>query len=87
MPKKNKYTVITDDSIVHEVIKKYDQRSFVGTLKYGATLDRDDLNTVLWIDHAIEELMDATLYLTRLKRDLKNGLRTGSETWRDQSQD
>ena len=59
------------DSIVKSVIKKYQQRSEVGQQKYGVTLDRNDLNYIQWIQHLQEELMDATLYLEKLKSELE----------------
>jgi hypothetical protein len=33
-------------------------------------LDREDLSVVEWINHTQEELMDATLYLEKLKKTL-----------------
>ncbi len=59
------------DSIVDAVVQKFLQRSAVGQAKYGVTLDRTDLTTKDWIQHTQEELMDAILYLERLKQDLK----------------
>jgi len=59
------------DSIVKSVIKKYQQRSEVGQQKYGVTLDRNDLNYIQWIQHLQEELMDATLYLEKLRSELE----------------
>ena len=61
------------DSVVRAVIEKFAQRSRVGQEKYGVTLDRTDLKTVDWIVHTQEELMDAILYLERLKRDFTAG--------------
>ena len=58
------------DSVVSSVMQKYIQRSLVGKKKYGTTLDRDDLTIVEWINHTQEELMDATLYLEKLKKTL-----------------
>ena len=58
------------DSIVQSVLDQYIQRSLVGKKKYGTTLDRDDLSIVDWIQHTQEELMDATLYLEKLKRTM-----------------
>ena len=58
------------DSVVTSVMQKYIQRSLVGKKKYGTTLDRDDLTVVEWINHTQEELMDATLYLEKLKKTL-----------------
>jgi hypothetical protein len=56
------------DSIVAAVIKKFAERSEVGIKKYGVTLDRTDLKTADWIQHTQEELMDAILYLEKLKQ-------------------
>jgi len=56
------------DSIVAAVIKKFADRSEVGIKKYGVTLDRTDLKTADWIQHTQEELMDAILYLEKLKQ-------------------
>lgn len=56
------------DSIVNSVVQKFLQRSAVGQAKYGVTLDRTDLTTKDWIQHTQEELMDAILYLEKLKQ-------------------
>ena len=52
-----------EDTIVAAVIKKFSERSELGKKKYGVTLDRTDLKTLDWINHAQEELMDGILYL------------------------
>lgn len=57
------------DSIVESVVNKYKQRSEVGIKKYGVTLDRKDLNFSDWLTHLQEELMDATLYIEKLKQE------------------
>lgn len=49
----------SDDTVVASVISSFQERSRAGQLKYGTTLDRTDL-----------ELMDAILYLERLKREM-----------------
>ena len=59
-----------NDKIVHNVIHKLAERSILGKEKYGTTLDREDLTIEDWIQHAQEELMDATLYLEKLKKKL-----------------
>lgn len=59
------------DSIVQAVVAKFLKRSEVGQTKYGTTLDRTDLKTLDWIQHAQEELMDGILYLEKLKREYK----------------
>lgn len=56
------------DSIVESVISKFQKRSDVGIQKYGTTLDRNDLTTLEWINHAQEEAMDFILYLEKLKQ-------------------
>ena len=60
------------DSIVAAVIKKFQERSDLGQKKYGTTLDRTDLKTLDWIQHAQEELMDGILYLEKLKQSFSH---------------
>lgn len=55
------------DKYVKRVRKKYKKRSEVGIKKYNTTLERRDLNFKDWLNHLQEELMDATLYIERLK--------------------
>jgi len=62
--------VFTNDTIVNTVIESFISRSNLGFKKYNKTLDREDLSTVDWVNHAQEELMDAILYLERLKKNL-----------------
>jgi hypothetical protein len=52
------------------VIAKYRERSETGIKKYGTTLERKDLNLIDWLNHLQEELMDASLYVERLKEEL-----------------
>jgi hypothetical protein len=58
------------DSVVTAVLRKYTERSLFGKKKYGTDLDRKDLTIVEWVQHTQEELMDATLYLEKLKQTL-----------------
>jgi len=58
------------DSIVFSIIRQFKDRADVGKKKYGTTLDREDLSSKDWIQHAQEELMDAILYLEKLKNVL-----------------
>ena len=57
------------DPIVIKVLAKYYERSQLGIQKYGRTLNRDDLNLIEWLNHLQEELMDATLYIEKLKQE------------------
>ena len=55
------------DSIVDSIVDKFISRSNVGKAKYGTTLDRDDWSLDQWIENAIEEHMDAILYLQKIR--------------------
>jgi len=59
-----------EDTVVASVVRSFQERSRAGQLKYGTTLDRTDLTPVQWAQHMQEELMDAILYLERLKREI-----------------
>ena len=52
------------DSIVDQVVRKYEIRSAVGINKYGTTLQTNNKDNFL--QHLQEELMDATLYIEKL---------------------
>jgi hypothetical protein len=54
-----------------QVINKIRERAEVGKNKYGVTMERTDLNTLEWLVHLQEELMDAAVYVERLLNDLK----------------
>jgi len=56
---------IPTDPIVDSVVKKFQDRSAVGIKKYGTTLH--DNNTDDFLNHLQEELMDAILYIEKLK--------------------
>lgn len=62
------------DSVVENVINRLKDRARIGFQKYGTDLDRNDLITEQWIEHAIEEALDFSLYLTKLKNQLKKSL-------------
>jgi len=55
------------DKYVQQVKKNFEERSQTGIKKYNTTLERTDLNFIEWLNHLQEELMDATLYIERLK--------------------
>jgi hypothetical protein len=60
------------DKIVQNVIDKFGQRSELGKSKYGTTLEDNDLPLLDWLSHLQEELMDATLYIEKLKSELRD---------------
>jgi len=53
--------------ILDELIKEYESREGRGFLKYGTTMDREDLSLSEWVQHALEESMDLSLYLFKIK--------------------
>lgn len=60
------------DKIVERVRDAFKKRSERGLEKYGTTLERNDLTNLEWLQHLQEELMDATLYIEKLKDEEKN---------------
>jgi hypothetical protein len=66
----NQTTQPQEDTVVASVVASFQERSRAGQLKYGTTLDRTDLSPLQWAQHMQEELMDAILYLERLKREI-----------------
>ena len=63
----NKKQIEFRDPVVERVVDKFVSRSDVGFAKYGVTLEDDKSNLFQWINHLQEELMDAVLYLQKLK--------------------
>jgi len=61
-----------EDKNVISVIRKYYTRANHGLQKYGVTTERNDLTLFDWLNHLQDELMDATIYVERLKRDIMN---------------
>jgi|688.fasta_scaffold460867_3 hypothetical protein len=57
------------DEIVDQVVNKYYMRSVVGIKKYSTTLEGN--NTDDFLEHALEEAMDFTLYIMKIKSILK----------------
>ena len=54
-----------EDPIVKQVVDSFQERSKVGIEKYGTTLHEN--NTDDFLEHLQQELMDATLYIQKLK--------------------
>lgn len=57
------------DKVVSQVLNKFKERSKIGIKKYGTTLHEN--NTDDFKNHLQEELMDAILYLQKLKNNDK----------------
>lgn len=59
------------DMIIEQLREMLLQRSQTGIKKYGTTLERTDLTSSEWCQHVLEELLDASGYILRLKSDLQ----------------
>ena len=53
------------------VAKKLLLRAKIGEKKYGTTMERNDLSLEEWLNHLQEELLDATVYLEKLKQEIQ----------------
>ena len=59
------------DKNVENVVKQLRDREEEGLLKYGVNTERKDLSTLEWLQHLQEELMDASVYIEKLKSEMK----------------
>lgn len=64
---------INKNAILTQVLDKLITQTNKGVEKYGETVNPDSLETVEWIDHAIEESIDHIIYLTVLKHKIVEG--------------
>jgi len=55
--------------IEDEVCEEIQARAERGLNKYGVTMERGDLNTREWLQHLLEELLDAAVYVKRLQKE------------------
>lgn len=62
---------IKPDKNVEAVRQMLKQRYEVGFIKYGVTTERKDIDLLGWLQHLQEELLDAAVYIQRLKDELK----------------
>lgn len=69
---KNKFLI---SSIEKKVIDSIAERAAVGYKKYGVNMDRTDLSTAQWLKHLQEELLDASIYIEKLKENSEEGLK------------
>jgi hypothetical protein len=59
------------DRNVEEVVAQLRWRAEKGLQKYGVTTERKDLSVLEWLQHLQEELMDASVYIEKLKSEIK----------------
>ena len=58
------------DKNVEKVVTQLRDREEEGMRKYGVNTERKDLNTLEWLQHLQEELMDASVYIEKLKGEI-----------------
>jgi len=66
-----RFDLSVEDNNVNEICLEYMRRADHGFKKYGVTTERKDLDLMQWIQHLKEELMDATVYIHRIQKELK----------------
>ncbi len=59
------------DKNVEKVITQLRAREEQGMSKYGVNTEQKDLNIIEWLQHLQEELMDASVYIEKLKSEIK----------------
>ena len=58
------------DAITEAVVVQLRTRAEKGKEKYGTTMERNDLTLLEWLQHLQEELMDAAVYVEKLKSEI-----------------
>jgi hypothetical protein len=58
-------------AIEESVINKIRFRATVGELKYGVTMERDDLSLLQWMIHKQEEMLDDVIYTEKIIQMLR----------------
>ncbi len=59
---------LIEDSVCADI----QRRAALGLQKYGATLERTDIDLRGWVNHAYEEALDLACYLKRAMMELEN---------------
>jgi hypothetical protein len=54
---------MTQSQVISDVIADIKARAVLGLAKYGVSLDRPDLSTDDWLEHAYQEALDLACYL------------------------
>jgi hypothetical protein len=57
--------------IEDEVCEEIQERAAKGLAKYGVSMERGDLGVHDWLQHLLEELLDAAVYVKRLQKEYK----------------
>lgn len=65
------YSEAPIDKNVESVRRLLFQRMSAGYKKYGVTTERTDIDLMGWLQHLQEELLDAAVYVERLKDEFR----------------
>jgi len=57
--------------IEDEVCEEIQERAAKGLAKYGVSMERGDLGIHEWLQHLLEELLDAAVYVKRLQKEYR----------------
>ena len=61
----------SQDPIINDIVTRILSRSESGIKTYGLTMEQNNTKSIgQWIDEAQEELMDAVVYLEKVKKTL-----------------
>ena len=56
-----------EDEVCEEILARAEK----GLNKYGVSMERDDLDIHEWLQHLLEELLDAAVYVKRLQKEYR----------------
>lgn len=68
--------------IEDRVVEQIQNRAATGEKKYGVTMAREDLSFPEWLQHLQEELLDAAVYVEKLKEGYEKITETGKASTR-----
>ena len=57
--------------IEESVITQIRNRRDTGRKKYGTSMERTDLNLIQWLQHALEESLDFSIYIQKVIKTLE----------------
>lgn len=62
----------TNDVINDRVVAQLRERARTGWIKYNRDMMRDDIDLLGWLQHLQEEVLDAAVYIERLKHEMSD---------------
>jgi len=71
--------IVKEDQIVEDVLAKYKERSRKGIETYGTTLQDSSEGMRAFLVHLQEELMDSTLYLQKLIKQIDDATKNATQ--------